>query len=57
MPVKKDAPDLARLDKVVADARRDRDERDKSYRGQALKMYPWICGRCAREFNHGNVRS
>ena len=19
-------------------------------------MYPWICGRCAREFNHGNLR-
>ena len=56
MPVKKDAPDLARLDKVVADARRARDERDKSYRGQALKMYPWICGRCAREFNPGNVQ-
>ena len=55
MPVKKDAPDLARHDKVVADARRARDERDKSYRGQALKMYPWICGRCAREFNHANV--
>jgi hypothetical protein len=18
-------------------------------------MYPWICGRCAREFDHGNV--
>jgi hypothetical protein len=55
MPVKKDAPDLARLDKVVADARRARDERDKSYRGQALKMYAWICGRCAREFDSANV--
>lgn len=55
MPVKKDAPDLARLDKIVADARRARDERANSYRGQALKMYPWICGRCTREFNHGNV--
>ena len=55
MPVRKDTPDHARLDKVVADARRARDERDNSYRGQALKMYPWICGRCAREFNHGNV--
>ena len=55
MPVKKDTPDLTRLDKVVADARRARDEREKSYRGQALRMYPWICGRCAREFDHGNV--
>jgi len=48
-------PNHARLDKVVADARRARDERDQSYRGQALKLYPWICGRCAREFDHTNV--
>jgi hypothetical protein len=48
-------PDLARLDRVVADARRARDEREKTYRGQALKLFPWICGRCAREFNAANV--
>ena len=23
---------------------------------QALKIYPWICGRCAREFNRSNLR-
>ena len=27
-----------------------------SYREQALKIYPWICGRCAREFTHKNLR-
>ena len=27
-----------------------------SYREQALKIYPWICGRCAREFNGANLR-
>ena len=48
-------PNQERLDRVVADARRAKDERDKSYRGQALKMFPWICGRCAREFDHTNV--
>ena len=48
-------PDHARLDRVVADARRARDERDQGYRGQALKLFPWICGRCAREFDHTNV--
>jgi hypothetical protein len=48
-------PDLERLDRVVADARRARDEREQSYRGRALKLYPWICGRCAREFDHTNV--
>jgi hypothetical protein len=44
------------LDKVVADARRAREEREKSYREQALKLYPWICGRCGREFNRTNLR-
>ena len=26
------------------------DPRDKDYREQALKILPWICTRCAREF-------
>ncbi len=29
---------------------------DESYRDQALKIYPWICGRCAREFTYSNLR-
>jgi hypothetical protein len=44
--------DKDKLDKVVADARRANDERGKGYREQALKMYPHICGRCSREFDH-----
>ncbi len=55
MPTRKDAPDLDRLDRIVADARRTREERDQGYRAQALKLYPWICGRCAREFDRGNL--
>lgn len=46
----------ARLDHVVADARRAREEREQGYRERALKIYPWICGRCAREFDHKTVR-
>jgi hypothetical protein len=52
----KAGPDLERLDRTVAEARRAPDERPQSYRGQALKLFPWICGRCAREFDHTNVR-
>src|SRR3954469_5094652 len=48
-------PDSAKLDRLVADARRNRDERAKGYREQALAIYPWICGRCAREFDRSNV--
>jgi 5-methylcytosine-specific restriction endonuclease McrA len=41
---------------IVANARREQAERDKGYREQALKLYPWVCGRCGRTFDHKNVR-
>jgi len=48
--------DNARLDRVVAEARRASEERARGYRELALNMYPWICGRCAREFTRANVQ-
>lgn len=45
-----------RLDRVVADAIRNRQSRESGYREQALKLYPWICGRCSREFGRENLR-
>lgn len=56
MSTDKSGIDHARLDQVVAKARRDAVERDKGYRERALKMYPWICGRCAREFTRANLQ-
>jgi hypothetical protein len=56
MPTKNGRPDDARLDRVVAEARKARDAREKSYRERALKLFPWVCGRCGREFTHRNVR-
>lgn len=47
--------DEGKLDRLVADARRARSEREQGYRDKALKMYPWICGRCMREFTRANV--
>jgi hypothetical protein len=47
--------DHARLDRVVAEARRARAQRADAYRERALKIYPWICGRCAREFDRTTV--
>ena len=55
MPVNK-TPDPAKLDRIVAEARRNADEREQSYRERALKIYPWVCGRCAREFTHANLQ-
>jgi 5-methylcytosine-specific restriction endonuclease McrA len=49
------APDHARLDRIVAQARREREQREQGYRDRALKIHPWICARCTREFDRSNV--
>ncbi len=53
---KRTTPDHARLDRVVADARRRSNEREATYRERALKLFPWICGRCGREFAGARLR-
>ena len=45
-----------RQEQVIAEAQRYRDQWEKTYRAQALKMYPWICGRCGREFSGKKLR-
>ncbi|MEJ2529332.1 MAG: YajD family HNH nuclease [Gammaproteobacteria bacterium] len=55
MPQDKEVAGSAKLDRVVAEARDGREKRAQSYRGRALKMFPWICGRCSREFTQANV--
>jgi len=45
----------SKLDEIVAGARRAGEQRAAGYREQALKIYPWICGRCTREFDRSNV--
>ncbi len=55
MTIKKTQIDPSKSAKLVAEVRKQQELREKSYRGQALKMYPWICGRCAREFTHANL--
>jgi 5-methylcytosine-specific restriction endonuclease McrA len=55
MSPKHTQPDNARLDRVVAEARRNAEQRAQSYRERALKIHPWICTRCAREFDHANL--
>lgn len=48
--------DSSRLDQVLQQQRDYIQKREKGYREQALKLYPWVCGRCAREFSHANLR-
>jgi hypothetical protein len=54
-PTKTDA-DPSRLDRIVAEARKQRDERERGYRECALKLFPWVCARCGREFSAANVQ-
>jgi 5-methylcytosine-specific restriction endonuclease McrA len=49
-------PDKARLDRIVAEARRQRDEREATYRARALKLFPPVCARCGREFSGVRLR-
>jgi len=51
----KTPPNNDKLDRIVAEARRNREQREESYRELSLKMYPWVCGRCAREFTRENL--
>lgn len=48
--------DKNKLDQVAANARKAADERLKGYREQSLRIHPWICGRCGREFTHKNLQ-
>jgi hypothetical protein len=45
-----------RLDDIVAQAKKYQAEREGTYRERSLKMYPWVCGRCSREFTHANLQ-
>jgi 5-methylcytosine-specific restriction endonuclease McrA len=46
----------AGLQRVVAEARKAREARLKGYREQSLRIHPWICARCGREFSGKNLR-
>ena len=48
--------DPARRAQIVANARKHQAERAGGYREQALKLFPHLCARCAREFEGPNLR-
>ena len=56
MPAKRTQPGNEQVDQIIADARRMREQREKTYREQALKLFPWICARCGREFSGKRLR-
>ena len=56
MSPKKSGFDRERQNQIVAEARQNRNQREKTYREQALKMFPKICARCGREFSGKKLR-
>ena len=56
MPSPKTKTEMSRVDLVVAAARRHRKSLEKTYRERALKIFPWICARCGREFTGKKLR-
>jgi len=56
MKSKKPPSEIDGQNKIIAEARQSRSQREKTYREKALKMYPWVCGRCGREFSGKKLR-
>ncbi len=43
-------PDRERMAKLLANIRKDKAEKENTYREQAIKLFPHVCGRCGRSF-------
>ncbi len=56
MTSQKNRPGKSATDDIVAEARRYQAQREGTYRERALKLYPWLCTRCGREFTPKNLR-
>ena len=48
--------DAGKRAEILAQAKQGRDAREKTYREQAMAIYPHVCGRCAREFSGKTLR-
>jgi hypothetical protein len=42
--------------RIISEASRIQRDREKTYRERALKLFPWICGHCGREFSGKRLR-
>jgi 5-methylcytosine-specific restriction endonuclease McrA len=40
-----------RQEQIIADVQRNREQREKTYRERALKLFPHVCAKCGREFS------
>ncbi len=56
MAAPKKPMDIDRLERAVKAARENNERRQRGFRERALRLFPWICARCGREFSRENVR-
>lgn len=56
MPPEKKRLDAESQAQFVAEVRRQQASRQKSYREQALALFPHVCARCGREFEGKRLR-
>jgi hypothetical protein len=56
MPPKWKKPTAERKAQLMAELRKDKADKESGYRAKALKLFPHICGRCAREFEGKRLR-
>jgi hypothetical protein len=52
----RNTPNPSKRDDIVSQAKRGQADREKSYREQAMKLFPHVCGRCTREFSGKTLR-
>ena len=50
------SPSKLQLSRFKDDLRNDQELRAQSYRERALKLFPWVCARCGREFSGRKLR-
>ena len=41
---------MTEQDQLIAQMRKEEQQRQSGYREKALKLFPHVCGRCTREF-------
>jgi len=56
MTSNKTPSDADRMNRIISDARNNREQKEKAYRAKALKIYPPICAHCGREFEGKRLR-
>ncbi|MBT3178811.1 MAG: HNH nuclease family protein [Desulfobacula sp.] len=44
------------IKRIISEVHSSQRDREKTYREKALKIYPWICGHCGREFDGKRLR-